>query len=120
MTQPTGWHYHVCEGQFVYMLSGWVDLEFEDRQKLRIQSGESHTTFRAACGTTRRPHQETLSSWDPRSRGHGHRALRSARGLAQERVTPRQRSRTFTALPKTEGLAVTGFRYATATRLIMR
>ena len=38
---PTGWHYHVCEGQFVYMLSGWVDLEFEDGQKLRIQSGES-------------------------------------------------------------------------------
>src|SRR6267142_7278098 len=36
MTQPTGWHYHVCEGQFVYMLSGWVDLEFEDGQKLRI------------------------------------------------------------------------------------
>jgi hypothetical protein len=63
MTQPTGWHYHVCEGQFVYMLSGWVDLEFEDGQKLRIQSGESHTTFRAACGTTRRPHQETLRSW---------------------------------------------------------
>jgi quercetin dioxygenase-like cupin family protein len=41
MTQPTGWHYHVCEGQFVYMLSGWVDLEFEDGQQLRIQSGES-------------------------------------------------------------------------------
>src|SRR5262245_27635427 len=41
MTQPTGWHYHVCEGQFVYMLSGWVDLEFEDGQKLRIQPGES-------------------------------------------------------------------------------
>ena len=41
MTQPTGWHYHVCEGQFVYMLSGWVDLEFEDGQKLRIQAGES-------------------------------------------------------------------------------
>jgi quercetin dioxygenase-like cupin family protein len=41
MTQPTGWHYHTCEGQFVYMLSGWVDLEFEDGQKLRIQAGES-------------------------------------------------------------------------------
>ena len=41
MTQPTGWHYHVCEGQFVYMLSGWVDLEFEDGQKLRLQSGEA-------------------------------------------------------------------------------
>src|SRR5262249_12255803 len=35
------WHYHVCEGQFVYMLRGWVDLEFEDGQKLRIQAGES-------------------------------------------------------------------------------
>ena len=22
MTQPTGWHYHVCEGQFVYTLKG--------------------------------------------------------------------------------------------------
>src|SRR3989442_12347996 len=29
------------DSQFVYMLSGWVDLEFEDGQKLRIQSGES-------------------------------------------------------------------------------
>src|SRR5438309_1952721 len=26
MTQPTGWHYHTCEGQFVYMLGGWVEL----------------------------------------------------------------------------------------------
>src|SRR5262245_21440585 len=41
MTQPTGWHYHVCEGQFVYMLSGWVDLEFEDGQQIRLQAGES-------------------------------------------------------------------------------
>jgi mannose-6-phosphate isomerase-like protein (cupin superfamily) len=41
MTQPTGWHYHVCEGQFVYMLNGWVDLVFEDGQKVRLQSGES-------------------------------------------------------------------------------
>ena len=41
MTEPTGWHYHVCEGQFVYMLNGWVDLEFEDGQTLRIQAGES-------------------------------------------------------------------------------
>ena len=41
MTQPTGWHYHVCEGQFVYMLSGSVDLEFEDGQTLHVQAGES-------------------------------------------------------------------------------
>src|SRR5207248_2298542 len=26
MTQPTGWHYHTCEGQFVYILGGWVEL----------------------------------------------------------------------------------------------
>src|SRR5262249_56795566 len=58
MTQPTGWHYHVCEGQFVYMLSGWGDLEVEDGQKLRIQAGESlsipgglsHTQTGAPCG----------------------------------------------------------------------
>jgi quercetin dioxygenase-like cupin family protein len=41
MTKPTGWHYHVCEGQFVYALAGWVDLEFEDGQTLRLQAGES-------------------------------------------------------------------------------
>jgi quercetin dioxygenase-like cupin family protein len=41
MTKPTGWHYHVCDGQFVYVLKGWVDLQFEDGQKLRVQGGES-------------------------------------------------------------------------------
>src|ERR1700730_9897507 len=39
MTKPTGWHYHVCDGQFVYVLKGWVDLEFEDGQKLRVKGG---------------------------------------------------------------------------------
>jgi len=41
MSQPTGWHYHVCESQLVYMLSGWVDLEFEDGSKVRVEAGES-------------------------------------------------------------------------------
>ena len=41
MTKPTGWHYHVCEGQFVYALKGWVDLEFEDGQTVKLQAGES-------------------------------------------------------------------------------
>jgi quercetin dioxygenase-like cupin family protein len=41
MTKPTGWHYHACEGQFVYALAGWVDLEFEDGQTLRLRAGES-------------------------------------------------------------------------------
>jgi quercetin dioxygenase-like cupin family protein len=39
--RPTGWHYHVCEHQLVYMLKGWVDLEFEDGRKIRLQPGDS-------------------------------------------------------------------------------
>src|SRR2546430_13705073 len=39
VTQPTGWHYYVCQGQFVYMVSGWGGLEFQDGQKLRLQAG---------------------------------------------------------------------------------
>lgn len=41
MSRPTGWHYHVCEAQFVYGISGWVDLEFEDGSKIRLQAGDS-------------------------------------------------------------------------------
>ena len=41
MTKPTGWHYHVCEGQFVYTLKGWVELEFEDGSKCRLEAGDS-------------------------------------------------------------------------------
>ena len=41
MTEPTGWHYHVCESQFVYALKGWVDLEFENAETVHLQAGES-------------------------------------------------------------------------------
>jgi quercetin dioxygenase-like cupin family protein len=41
MTEPTGWHYHVCEIQFVYALKGWVELEFETGETLCLQAGES-------------------------------------------------------------------------------
>ena len=41
MTEPTGWHYHVCKAQFVYILKGWVDLEFETGEQIRVQAGES-------------------------------------------------------------------------------
>ena len=41
MSQPTGWHYHECDGQFVYVLKGWVDLQFEDGRTLRIEEGDS-------------------------------------------------------------------------------
>lgn len=41
MSKPTGWHYHVCESQFVYVLKGWVDLEFEDGATIRVEAGDS-------------------------------------------------------------------------------
>lgn|SRR5688572_2420934 len=41
LTEPTGWHYHVCDGQFIHVLKGWVDLEFETGEKRRISAGDS-------------------------------------------------------------------------------
>jgi quercetin dioxygenase-like cupin family protein len=41
MSRPTGWHYHVCQEQFVYMLSGWIDLQFADGRIVRFAGGDS-------------------------------------------------------------------------------
>ncbi len=41
LSEPTGWHYHECEMQFVYLLEGWVDLQFEDGRTVRLEAGES-------------------------------------------------------------------------------
>jgi mannose-6-phosphate isomerase-like protein (cupin superfamily) len=41
MTAPTGWHDHGCDGQFVYALTGWVDLACETGERLRLEAGES-------------------------------------------------------------------------------
>jgi quercetin dioxygenase-like cupin family protein len=41
LSEPTGWHYHECDGQFVYVLKGWVDLQFEDGRTLRVEEGDS-------------------------------------------------------------------------------
>jgi quercetin dioxygenase-like cupin family protein len=41
LSEPTGWHYHECDGQFIYMLDGWVDLEFEDGRTIRVEKGDS-------------------------------------------------------------------------------
>jgi len=41
MSRPTGWHRHLCEMQFVYVLDGWLDLEFADRGTLRLEAGDS-------------------------------------------------------------------------------
>lgn len=41
MTKPTGWHYHECECQFLYILNGWIDMEFETGESYHLQKGES-------------------------------------------------------------------------------
>ena len=41
LTRPTGWHYHVCDGQFIYMVKGWVELQFEDGRTLKVDEGDS-------------------------------------------------------------------------------
>ena len=37
--EATGWHYHECDVQFVYVLNGWVDLEFEGGRRERLVAG---------------------------------------------------------------------------------
>jgi quercetin dioxygenase-like cupin family protein len=41
MGPASGWHYHVCEHQLIYVLKGWVDLEAEDGTHTRIEAGDS-------------------------------------------------------------------------------
>ena len=41
LSEPTGWHVHLCEGQLVYMLDGWVDLEFAGGKVVRLEAGDS-------------------------------------------------------------------------------
>ena len=36
----TGWHIHECEMQIVYIMSGWIDLEFEDGTRTRLEAGD--------------------------------------------------------------------------------
>ncbi|WP_250523702.1 MULTISPECIES: cupin domain-containing protein [unclassified Caballeronia] len=39
--EETGWHYHICETQFIFALRGWIDLQFEDGRVIRVGTGES-------------------------------------------------------------------------------
>jgi len=41
LTQPTGWHYHICDAQFVYVVKGWVELQFEDLGTVRLEAGDT-------------------------------------------------------------------------------
>ena len=78
MTEPTGWHYHVCEGQFVYGLKGWVDLEFETGEKIRVGKGESLFIPGGMRHNENRGVGRSRNSGAVRSGRYGHRCLRSA------------------------------------------
>jgi quercetin dioxygenase-like cupin family protein len=41
MSEPTGWHYHVCGAQFIYILNGTIDLDLEDGRRLHMVAGDS-------------------------------------------------------------------------------
>ena len=41
MVEPTGWHYHTCEMQFVYVLKGKLTIEFEDGTVGTFTAGDS-------------------------------------------------------------------------------
>ena len=58
MDRATGWHYHTCDMQFVYVLRGFVDLEFAGGRKTRFSVGDS---VMIPGGL---PHQETATSDD--------------------------------------------------------
>ena len=54
MDRATGWHYHTCDMQFVYILKGWVDLEFaEDRETTVWRWRQRNDSRRAAASGDR-------------------------------------------------------------------
>ncbi len=62
LSEPTGWHVHLCEGQIVYMLSGWVDLEFAGGRVERVGAGDS-VYIPGNTPTTKSPVRMPSSSW---------------------------------------------------------
>ena len=41
LSEPTGWHIHICDAQVVHILSGWVDLEFAGGDKVHLEPGDT-------------------------------------------------------------------------------
>lgn len=41
IVEPTGWHYHVCNFQFLYILKGQLVVEFEDGTVTTTTGGDS-------------------------------------------------------------------------------
>jgi quercetin dioxygenase-like cupin family protein len=41
MGASTGWHYHECDMQMVYLLKGWSHMQFEDGTDIRMEPGDT-------------------------------------------------------------------------------
>jgi quercetin dioxygenase-like cupin family protein len=41
LEKPTGWHYHPCEAQWLFVMSGWIQVAFEDGSQHRLGAGGS-------------------------------------------------------------------------------
>jgi len=39
MDTETGWHYHTCAAQLIYMIKGWAEVTFEDGETRRLSEG---------------------------------------------------------------------------------
>lgn len=39
MESPTGWHYHICDAQVIYMMKGWAEMEFENGERTVLKEG---------------------------------------------------------------------------------
>jgi quercetin dioxygenase-like cupin family protein len=50
--EPTGWHYHECDVQFLHVLDGSIDIQFADGDWIELAAGDS---ISIPGGT---PHQE--------------------------------------------------------------
>ncbi len=78
LSRPTGWHYHVCDMQLVYVLNGWIDLEFEDGKAAAAATGRFGDDPRRHAPPGDR---DLRCDGAPRSLaagGNGHGGLRSA------------------------------------------
>jgi len=43
VSQPTGWHYHECDVQYLHMIKGWVKMEFPGEGPIILEAGDSIT-----------------------------------------------------------------------------
>ena len=41
LVEDTGWHVHLCDGQFVYMLAGWAKLQMVDGEVIHLEAGDA-------------------------------------------------------------------------------